>query len=552
MLLQRIPGLLRDPPADDYPNHLARPEPERVPLPRRTWLLAALVLLCLLPRFAMAWRITAIAPDGVLYVRLAQALEDGSGMSGEFRWNIYPAILAGLHRLGLDWETAGTSWGVVLSSLVVLPLYGWVRRQFDDRVALIAWLLYAVHPRFIMWSPEIMRDSTFWFLLMLSLYLLWRAAVEVRAWLFVAAGAAVTLAVSARFEGFFLLVPLTAWTFWRFLALKRARGRLALGAVLCVFTFPLLTAAATGVRHLEREGWAMPRWEPLKRAEAYFFAVAGQERADRIGGTIPPDARLSAGRMLFVFFPTMTRGLAPEFALLMFAGIWRWRHLWARRDHQALFLTALVFMAAIWIHLWCDSMICPRYALPIVLMGSGFAALGLLGLTAWMHRRIAGRVGERGSAAAAFAPLAFVALLGVLNALTSQRSYLASREAARDLGRWVQREMGSSAAILGPADLAPIAGYYAGGRAGTYRIDVGDERTILPLVQQRRPDLVMLRPTKRMDAGRTEALSQRLRGEGFVPAEFAMAQPPRCPKFFVLRRDETCRLALDPPSQASN
>ncbi len=62
----------------------------------------------------------------------------------------------------------------------------------------------------------------------------------------------------------------------------------------------------------------------------------------------------------------------------MFGGIWGWRRVWARRDHQALFCTAVVIMCGIWVQLWYDKTICPRYALPIVLMASPFAALGFL------------------------------------------------------------------------------------------------------------------------------------------------------------------------------
>ena len=84
----------------------------------------------------------------------------------------------------MDWELAAAVWGVTISSLVVLPLWGWARRQFDDRVALVACLLYAVHPKMIEWSPEAMRDPTFWFLFMLAIYWLWRAITEVRYRLF--------------------------------------------------------------------------------------------------------------------------------------------------------------------------------------------------------------------------------------------------------------------------------------------------------------------------------------------------------------------------------
>ena len=126
----------------------------------------------------MAWRVPGICPDAVYYIGLGKAFETGDfehGL-GDMRFNIYPLILTGLHRAGLGWETAGIAWSVAISSCVALPLYGWVRRMFGQRLALGAGFLYAIHPGFVRWSVEIIRDSTFWFLFAASIYLLWRAA----------------------------------------------------------------------------------------------------------------------------------------------------------------------------------------------------------------------------------------------------------------------------------------------------------------------------------------------------------------------------------------
>ena len=263
-----------EPAPADYPNHLANPQPERLRLPSAGWLLLGLVLLCLVPRAAMALRIPGICPDGVVYVNIARNIEAGDLRAAfhEMAMNIYPVILVLLHRLGLDWDLAARIWGVVVSSLVVLPLWGWIRRAFDDRVALVACLLYAVHPKFIEWSPEAMRDQTFWLLFMLAIYWLWRAATEVRYGCFLAAGVAIALASLTRIEGMFLLVPLTLWTFWRWRALTggplptgegTAHRQLLLGAILCVGFFPLLLALINVLWLCGHSGWTMIRFDAL-------------------------------------------------------------------------------------------------------------------------------------------------------------------------------------------------------------------------------------------------------------------------------------------------
>ena len=108
-----------------------------------------------------------------------------------------------------------------MGAAVVLPLFGWLRRQFDRRVALAGCFLYAVHGELIRWSPEVLRDPTFWFLFTLGLYLLWRAVTEVRLGLFLSAAAAIVLASATRFEGLLLLVPLAGWSVARWRALRQ-------------------------------------------------------------------------------------------------------------------------------------------------------------------------------------------------------------------------------------------------------------------------------------------------------------------------------------------
>ncbi|HEX5443468.1 MAG TPA: hypothetical protein VFW87_06555, partial [Pirellulales bacterium] len=134
------------PSSNDVVGAPASDEHSARPLPRARLALAALVLFCAAPRGVAAWKLDTLCKDGVFYVQLAEGFERGdleAGL-GRLRLNTYPLILAGLHRAGLDWELASRLWGVAVSSLVVLPLFGWVRRQFDDRTAVCACFLYAI------------------------------------------------------------------------------------------------------------------------------------------------------------------------------------------------------------------------------------------------------------------------------------------------------------------------------------------------------------------------------------------------------------------------
>lgn len=546
-------------PSSDYPNRLNDPAPHREVYPARLGTLAILVLVCLGLRAGMAARLTSVDPDGVLYIQLAQAWDAGDLRGGTegIGLNTYPVILMLVHRAGLAWETAGVVWGVVIASLVVLPLFGWVRRQFDDRVALAACLLYAVHPKTIAWSPELTRDPTFWFLMALSLYLLWRAVTEVRLRWFLAAGGSLMLTVMTRFEGFLLLIPLVLWTFWRLLALspglplKSGRLRLVLGVVLCVGAIPALALVAASLWLGSPWDHLPLRFDPWERLQSWLAYLAGGPSAAEasLNPLVPDDVTpMSLRAMLRSFFPIMTRGLGPAYALLMFGGIWGWRRIWARRDHQPLFYAAIGVLVGIWIHLWYDRAICPRYALSIVLWASPFAALGLLGLMRYAARA-AERIGwaTRGRVAAAGVAVALVVAIGVGDAFLTNRRPFALRKLAADLGRWVHQTRWPAPRMVGPVGMTPIVHYYAGkGRYEAFRIDTADAAEVAGLVERVRPHVLLLRTTRRIDPKGCEALVARMESRGYSVVEPVERPAGADPVVVLVRGRAGVRVATRP------
>jgi 4-amino-4-deoxy-L-arabinose transferase-like glycosyltransferase len=524
------------PAANEFTNHLAAPRPERLRLPSAHWLLLLLVLACLIPRAAMALRIPSVCPDGVLYVRIANAMETGDWHSGfkGMSLNTYPVILMLLHRTGLDWQVAASLWGVTVSCLVILPLWGWVRRQFDDRVALIACLLYIIHPKFIEWSPEVMRDPTFWLFFMLAIYWLWRAVTEVRFGFFIAGGAAFMLASLTRIEGLFLLIPLTLWTFWRFRALETDRKRLLLGVVLSVVAIPSLLVLANIGWMFGHSGWAALQQSPLARVQPWLASLVGHASARTHPGV--PETPLTFGRMLWVFFPTMTRGLSPVFALLMFGGLFGWRRVWARRDHQPLFYVTLIIVCGIWIQLWYDHNICPRYALPIVLMASPYAALGLLWLVDRTLRTAEWlRCGVHVRRAAVAVIATTIVGISLADAMTSNSKYFDTRQMAADIGSWIRSTYPTKPAIVGPVGITPIASFYADGSPyQMFRFEAGDA-AILEMVEQSCASVVLLQPAKQLTDDRCSALVTRLKDDGLEPVDRGDL-PPSCSGLSVLVR----------------
>jgi hypothetical protein len=466
-------------PLDVTKNILAEPLSKQATPARCGWLLLGMLALCFAPRTLMALKLDVICPDGILYVDLASAVERGD-LERAFTplsINIYPIVLACLHRCGLDWETAGKCWGVAMASLTVLPLFGWIRRQFDQRLALAAALLYAVHPKFIEWSPELIRDQTFWFLSTLSIYLLWRAAAEVRLRWYLAAGVTVTLAIHTRFEGWFLLMPAILWTCERGWALCDQRVRLLTGLTACVCMYPLLlgTVQRTWLRELPNASWG--DFHHLAFVQDWLKEKAGFNSAATVT-TAPPNPVAPAassqqvpspptpvstshwlppGKAFGLFVHTMRRGLDDIFAGLMIAGLWIWRRVWLRRDSQPLFYIVLLVLAGTWIHLGKAHESSSRYALLIVILASPFAAAGLLSLVGALAR-----YGKQPASHPRLALLGIgllsIGIIGWTDALTSREP---SRHRDAALGKWLQSQYASRPRIATSASM-PLVAYYAG------------------------------------------------------------------------------------------
>lgn len=520
-----------------FDNHLTTPEPSRVTVVPRYGLLVVLVLLCLIPRVWMATKLASLCPDAVLYVQMAQALEQGDIETGfgQIRLNTYPLLLIGLNRLGLDWDVAGKYWGVVVSSLLVLPLFGWVRRQFDDRVALVACLFYATHAEFITWSPEAIRDPTFWFLFMLSIYLLWRAITEVRFGLFVGAGLTIAMAVFTRFEGTFLLIPLVLWSFWRWRTLAQGRWRLIAGPLLGVFAFPAIVLLVNSMWLQRYDCWGVCRTLPLYVAKLWALKSVSPSTAVAVAGGVDLALDMTFMRMVCTFIPTVVKGLTPTYLLLMFGGIWGWRGVWKRSDQQPLFYVALVILASMWIHLSFARGSCPRYALPIVLMASPYAALGLLALSVrllhWLDARSASSETLR-LRWAALAPGLIVAGLGLGDALGNDCTVRAGEVR---LGQWIRQEIGAAPKLLGVEGLTAVVNHYAQGTCQTFPVWTDDE-TILARLRETQPDVVVMLEWRWTSEADGQTLLERAEAHGYRRIEH-QCLPEECREMLIVVRE---------------
>ncbi len=529
-------------------------------------LLLLLFTICAAPRIVMAIRMDTICTDGAFYIEQARAVSLGTRTDavGKYDLNVYPLVLSYLHRMGLNWETAAEFWGVLCASLTVLPLFGWMRRQFNLRLATVGCVLYAFHPKLIEWSPEVLRESTFWLLFTTSIYLLYRATTEVRLIWFLAAGITTTLAIHTRFEGWFLLLPAAIWGLSKWRSLERGRMKLALGSGVLGLSYPLtmmFLTLAFGYSHWQwgafhrvefaithlldeiSEPNSEPRpEEPATVAKTVEFvatssadalplapqnsspvessaAVAEVPAVEQLPGNDSPAS--NHWRVASVVAVTMVRGFTYwQLALVAIGAVVGWRR-WLRADYLGLILLSAMIIGGIAIHVLGAYLASSRYVLSIVLVTLPLAAFGLLSLCHWLiHGPRPGRIVPGSRQRAVRLALAVFALVGSIDAFSSTDQ---GREAKAALGDWLRAEYGPGVGIAGCGSWN-LVGYYAQSSQTYFLPDYSCVGRSTPgelfnAVLASRPSVLLISP--RWSPQAREDFLGRSRAEGYqeVPAE---------------------------------
>lgn len=498
--------------------------------PLRPKLLAILLLLWFIPRSTMALLDGTLCPDAVTYLRAAQTIEDAAGTRSlaPETFQVYPTFLMLLHHAGLPPETAGRWWGVICGTLLVLPLFGWLRRQFDDEVAAIACVLIGFHPKWIEWSQHLIRDPTFGLLVTCALYCAWRAVMELRLQWFVAAGLLTLAAAQTRFEGWFLLLTFACWTVHRFAKSPESRRKLAVGTLGFVGAFPLLLLAINILMGNAYGGWVLGanlhkinylRHVPLvselfPKPPAIVMppVVATVPIATNAAPTVAPHllgsgspsvvnspgmgealAPFTFGQATWATTRALVRGFNPCYGALFLCGLVVGRRRWRQWDQQGVFYLFAAIVLAVWLHTWESKMTSSRYTLPLVLVASPFAAIGCLSVAEYLHKH---RPARHRQAAPAWdyggrqiyiaGVLALIAGIALCDTFVEYQSPYRNM---RLLGSWIRGELGNDRIIAGTGPFC-VAAYYA---ETNHYCDPRGPATVPQLIASHAPDVILLK-----------------------------------------------------------
>jgi 4-amino-4-deoxy-L-arabinose transferase-like glycosyltransferase len=169
---------------------------------RLLWILGAGAVVRL--AFLVVFKDLSLLGDEEQYQQIAVNMMGGEGFAlngllTSWRPPLYPFVLSGLYTLtGTTDPSVARAFQAVLSLGTAMLVYLLGRQLFEERVGLVAALLFTFYPSFLFYNSHILTEVVFTFLLALTAYCFAVYLAGGRLLLLVAAGVALGLAVLTR------------------------------------------------------------------------------------------------------------------------------------------------------------------------------------------------------------------------------------------------------------------------------------------------------------------------------------------------------------------
>jgi hypothetical protein len=427
-------------------------------------------------------------PEFLALARAASAGDFGTVVSHPFH-PLYPLLVAAVHGLGFDWETAAALIGVAGGTAGVGFLFLFLRDAFGAPAAWIGAGLVAVHSRAVEYASDVQSDGLYLGLFLAGVFFGWRAFARRSPGWGAAAGVASGLAYLTRPEGLGLACVLVSLAVlemlrgnWRPALTLRWATATALAALLCVAPYAIAIQQHAGTWSLTQKKeltrlvgvapdvaaapppagkrqWTghSPLYAPIPDAVA-----AGRLQLDRGEDGMAVDRAQTPSRRVFASARMLWRTEKSAFRygslVLLLAGLVfvRGRPTWRAFYVGAIAAAYTVVLFGLTLS---SGYVSRRHALPPLLPLFGYVGLGAIAIGTWIARG-AERGGIRGlrRTSPLVVAAALAALIGIGELATQREPRRADEAAARAAAEWL-RAHGE------PAPLATSRlrlGYYAG------------------------------------------------------------------------------------------
>ena len=116
-------------------------------------------------------------PDGPVYIHQARAIYYGlwqaiNTCSGVDWLTLYAILIAAAYPVTGDWVHGAMAVNLIFGTLMIIPLYLFLHRFLDEKTSFLTTFIFAMLPVLVDQSVNVIRDPSYWFFVVLGLYLL--------------------------------------------------------------------------------------------------------------------------------------------------------------------------------------------------------------------------------------------------------------------------------------------------------------------------------------------------------------------------------------------
>lgn len=148
--------------------------------------------------------------DGTVYIHQARAIYHGlwhavNSCTIDYL-TIYSILIAAAYPMFGDWMHAAMTVNLVFGTLMIIPLYLFLRRFLDEEISFLTTFIFAMLPMFVIQSVNVFRDPSYWFFLSLGLYFLVSDHDDKKPYFLILSSVSFIAAAATRIEGIVFII----------------------------------------------------------------------------------------------------------------------------------------------------------------------------------------------------------------------------------------------------------------------------------------------------------------------------------------------------------
>mgnify|MGYP001035709548 CR=1 FL=1 len=407
-----------------------------------------------------------INPDAIDYIMSAKALAQGKWTEG-FQLShasIYPVLISLVGPLVGDWVWAARAITTLFGVLTLVPLYYVSRKVIHWPWSAIPSLSYCLSPTLTHYSMDVIREPISWFLLLSTIWTIFKAWESKGAIWYLLGGILLFLATANRLDGLIAVAGILAW---KVIRLVSKRGFSRFGKEISLFLFPFLLALVVLLAFFPGplKTHDLLELETYERQLQGAFSATGGLNEAKVQQILEgiPYSRLRhffssawENRHLLLLWDLLKHWIGAAHPLLFVVSLLGFIS-WARWKEDPrwwlLFLFALMWFVVAYLRICGAFAISKRHLGPLVICGYMFASLGLFSAKEWISLK-------KGMSFSKLPVILILCLLALSTLPLTLRPQRQEKVVRRLAGEWIKSQRIQAPVV---ATEHQIIAFYAGG-----------------------------------------------------------------------------------------